>query len=84
MWRVSSRSGGATLRTAIHLLLTYLLSYCRLPCRQVCVEPPPSVLDMTLPACAAERRRPQHCARTYRPTSLGFDFEDWVNYDPAV
>ena len=25
MWRVSSRSGVATLRTAIHLLLTYLL-----------------------------------------------------------
>ena len=27
MWHVSSRSGVATLRTAIHLLLTYLLSY---------------------------------------------------------
>ena len=26
MWRVSSRSGVATLRTAIHLLLTYLLT----------------------------------------------------------
>jgi len=26
MWHVSSRSGLATLRTAIHLLLTYLLS----------------------------------------------------------
>jgi len=26
MWHVSSRSGVATLRTAIHLLLTYLLS----------------------------------------------------------
>jgi len=25
MWRVSSRSGVATLRTAVHLLLTYLL-----------------------------------------------------------
>ena len=25
MWHVSSRSGVATLRTAIHLLLTYLL-----------------------------------------------------------
>ena len=25
MWHVSSRSGAATLRTAIHLLLTYLL-----------------------------------------------------------
>ena len=29
MWHVSSRSGVATLRTAIHLLLTYLLTY---PC----------------------------------------------------
>ena len=27
MWHVSSRSGVATLRTAIHLLLTYLLLY---------------------------------------------------------
>jgi len=27
MWHVSSRSGLATLRTAIHLLLTYLLTY---------------------------------------------------------
>ena len=27
MWHVSSRSGVATLRTAIHLLLAYLLSY---------------------------------------------------------
>ena len=26
MWHVSSRSGVATLRTAVHLLLTYLLS----------------------------------------------------------
>jgi len=29
MWHVSSRSGVATLRTAIHLLLTYLLTYLR-------------------------------------------------------
>ena len=28
MWHVSSRSGVATLRTAIHLLLTYLLRQC--------------------------------------------------------
>jgi len=27
MWHVSSRSGVATSRTAIHLLLTYLLTY---------------------------------------------------------
>jgi len=27
MWHVSSRSGVATLRTAIHLLLTYLITY---------------------------------------------------------
>jgi len=30
MWHVSSRSGVATLRTAIHLLLTYLLTHLRL------------------------------------------------------
>ena len=29
MWHVSSRSGVATLRTAIHLFLTYLLQSCR-------------------------------------------------------
>ena len=29
MWHVSSRSGVATLRTAVHLLLTYLLTYTR-------------------------------------------------------
>ena len=29
MWRVSSRSGVATLRTAIHLLLTYMLQQWR-------------------------------------------------------
>jgi len=29
MWHVSSRSGVATLRTAIHLLLTYLLTHGR-------------------------------------------------------
>ena len=27
MWHVSSRTGVATLRTAIHLLLTYLITY---------------------------------------------------------
>ena len=31
MWHVSSRSGVATLRTAIHLLLTYLLTYLLCP-----------------------------------------------------
>ena len=31
MWHVSSRSGVATLRTAIHLLLTYLLTERRVP-----------------------------------------------------
>jgi len=31
IWHVSSRSGVATLRTAIHLLLTYLLTYLSLP-----------------------------------------------------
>jgi len=29
--------------------------------KQVCVEPPPSALNMTLPAFAAERRR-LHCS----------------------
>jgi len=29
MWHVGSRSGVATLRSAIHLLLTYLLTYSR-------------------------------------------------------
>ena len=29
LWHVSSRRGVATLRTAIHLLLTYLLTYLR-------------------------------------------------------
>ena len=33
MWHVSTRSGVATLRTAIHLLLTYLL------CAHFCVQP---------------------------------------------
>jgi len=31
MWHVSSRSGVATLRTAIHLLLTHLLTYLFVP-----------------------------------------------------
>jgi len=31
MWHVLSRSGVATLRTAIHLLLTYLLTYLHHP-----------------------------------------------------
>jgi len=38
MWHVSSRSGVATLRTAIHLLLTYLLTY-------LSPVPPPPSLD---------------------------------------
>ena len=33
MWHVSSRSGVATLRTAIHLLLTYFLTYLLIPLR---------------------------------------------------
>ena len=32
---------------------------------QVCVEPPPSALNMTLPAFVAERWRLQHGARSY-------------------
>ena len=35
MWHVSSRSGVATLQTAIHLLLTYLLTYRHLLLRAV-------------------------------------------------
>ena len=34
MWHVSSRSGEATLRTAIHLLLTYLLTVSVYPFRR--------------------------------------------------
>jgi len=34
MWHVSSRSGVATLRTAIHLLLTYLLTNVEQPAQQ--------------------------------------------------
>jgi len=34
MWHVTSRSGVATLRTAIHLLLTYLLTYLSVYCRE--------------------------------------------------
>ena len=48
MWHVSSRSAVATLRTAIHLLLTYL--------QQVGVQLPTSAVDATLLAFAAERR----------------------------
>ena len=36
MWHVSSRSGVATLRTAIHLLLTYLLTYLARACVHAC------------------------------------------------
>ena len=38
MWHVSSRSGVATLRTAIHLLLTYLLTYVTLQTRSWIIE----------------------------------------------
>ena len=34
--------------------------------QQVCVEPPPSAFNMTLPAFAAERGRLQHGARSHR------------------
>jgi len=37
MWHVSSRSGVATVRTAIHLLLTYLLTYSSLERQSVVV-----------------------------------------------
>ena len=37
MWHVSSRSGVATLRIAIHLLLSYLLTYL-LPTRLLAVS----------------------------------------------
>ena len=35
VWHVSSRSGVATLRTAIHLLLTYVLTYLKRTCSRV-------------------------------------------------
>ena len=42
MWHVSSRSGVATLLTAVHLLLTYLITYClvwhRIPNNEVIVD----------------------------------------------
>ena len=38
--------------------------------QQVCVESPLSAFNMTLPAFAAERRRMQHGARSYRPISV--------------
>ena len=48
-----------------------ILAYCKLNVevhcpKQVYVEPPPSPLDMTLPAFAAEPRCPQQGARSYR------------------
>ena len=42
MWHVSSRSGAATLQTAIHLLLTYLLTYVVLAVA-LCLSVRPSV-----------------------------------------
>ena len=53
MWRVSSRSGVATLRTAIHLLLTYLLPFSFLfpfPPSNVNVNKPELVESYFLPA----------------------------------
>ena len=40
MWHVSSRSGLATLQTAVHLLLTYLLStdYDRVELTELCIS----------------------------------------------
>ena len=39
-------------------------------CRQVSAEPPPSALNMTLPAFGAERRRLLHGASCHRSISL--------------
>ena len=38
--------------------------------QQLCVEPPPSALNVTLPAFAAESRRPHPRARIYRSISV--------------
>ena len=38
MWHVSSGSGVATLRTAIHLLLTYLLTYLQSRTQRATIE----------------------------------------------
>jgi len=47
MWHVSSRSGVATLRTAIHLLLTYLLTYIDpAPLRILCGQRQKHILHM--------------------------------------
>jgi len=37
---------------------------------KVCVEPPPSAINVTLPAFAAERRLLQRCARSTAPAAL--------------
>jgi len=44
-------------------------NYKNLLIEQVCVEPPPSAFDITLPAFAAERRRLQHGTRSWRSIS---------------
>jgi len=62
IWHVSSRSGVATLRTAIHLLLTYLLTYQRRPagllpsCRDIDISCPP--VGAVLQACRCSAANP--------------------------
>ena len=62
MWHVSSRSGVATLRTAIHLLLTYRCSQPALvdasadpAFKGMFVRPPPYVEQAAAPAPAADQ-----------------------------
>jgi len=59
MWNVSSRSGVAALRTAIHLLLTYLLTY---------LVNIGSVVMFTLPLKGScEQRRDKYASFLLRP-----------------
>ena len=54
MWQVSSRSGVAALRTAIHLLLTYLLAvYARSTFPALCSDQ-----SLLVPSVKLYRRRP--------------------------
>ena len=69
MWHVSSRSGVATLRTAIHLLLTYLLTYLTPPPRYKILAAPLLVVVLLLrlsPLPNLDRRTAHH----QRPRSM--------------
>jgi len=57
MWHVSSRSGVATLRTAIHLLLSYLLCF-RVVC-PLCLQIAHTCITEASPYSITERRVPE-------------------------